>query len=227
MHPKQNKEQKRQSNEAVTKKDCWILRRKKSWELDYPNEVNSGKPGADDSSTWRSKSTRKMRSRRKIVNKNSLLSSGIIIWVDNTEEVIFNLNLSYFFFLFFSILRKPKLFRGEATLDRPTNRSFRNFLQEINVPIPESCLTVELIRNTTLFRYNLSLHQKVGNTWMNFIWPKVKYKFDFHISILYSKATNSLEGLSKRRDGARKDKKQLRRENRWNLKVKLNLALVN
>ena len=61
---------------------------------------------------------------------------------------------------------------------------------------------------------------------MNFIWPKVKYKFDFHISILYSKATNSLEGLSKRRDGARKDKKQLRRENRWNLKVKLNLALV-
>ena len=44
--------------------------------------------------------------------------------------------------------------------------------------------------------------------------------------ILYSKATNSLEGLSKRRDGARKDKKQLRRENRWNLKVKLNLALV-
>ena len=96
----------------------------------------------------------------------------------------------------------------------------------MNVPIPESCLTVELIRNTTLFRYNLSLHQKVGNTWMNFIWPKVKYKFDFHISILYSKATNSLEGLSKRRDGARKDKKQLRRENRWNLKVKLNLALV-
>ena len=123
-------------------------------------------------------------------------------------------------------MRKPKLFRGEATLDRPTNRSFRNFLQEINVPIPESCLTVELIRNTTLFRYNLSLHQKVGNTWMNFIRPKVKYKFDFHISILYSKATNSLEGLSKRRDGARKDKKQLRRENRWNLKVKLNLALV-
>ena len=61
---------------------------------------------------------------------------------------------------------------------------------------------------------------------MNFIRPKVKYKFDFHISILYSKATNSLEGLSKRRDGARKDKKQLRRENRWNLKVKLNLALV-
>lgn len=32
--------------------------------------------------------------------------------------------------------------------------------------------------------------------------------------------------MSKRRDGARKDKKQLRRENRWNLKVKLNLALV-
>ena len=93
-------------------------------------------------------------------------------------------------------------------------------------PYQKVVLTVELIRNTTLFRYNLSLHQKVGNTWMNFIWPKVKYKFDFHISILYSKATNSLEGLSKRRDGARKDKKQLRRENRWNLKVKLNLALV-
>ena len=33
MHPKQKKEQKRQSNEAVTKKDCLTLRRKKSWEL--------------------------------------------------------------------------------------------------------------------------------------------------------------------------------------------------